>query len=134
MIITNYGTYLGKPRLLLTRNGETLTVKTFGSIPSNCNVHMCYSTLGAKNRRGHYRRVTRNHAIKNNRGVKAFCIRGAGIPAAANSTYTFTLSKPRKFGRLKNPVGFKVRAELRIADGLVGKRTRYVSNILNVTI
>lgn len=133
MIITNYGSYLGKPRLTLTRSGNTLTVKTYGPIPNNLGLFMCYSTLSCQRRCG-YSRTNRHHRKKSYRGRKRFSSRGDYISSiSSNSTYTFQLLTPKKWDRVSNPRYYDVRAELR-SVAFFGARTRYVSNILHITI
>lgn len=111
MLISNYNSYVGKPRLTLTRNGNTLTVKTSGSIPLGYYVCMCYSTP-QRSRRGKKR--GRRRANRCNRGRKAFTAnRSAYYAASANSTYTFSLLTPWRWHKVLHPEHFQVRAELR---------------------
>jgi hypothetical protein len=133
MIITNYGSYLGKPRLTLTRSGNTLTVKAFGAIPNNLKLCMCYSTL-SRQRRGRFWGHDGTHSPKKNRGRKAFTIRGDSTTITSGGTRTFTLTTPHKFTRLLRKSHYSVRAELRGTGKVLNSRTRYVSNILYVTV
>jgi hypothetical protein len=111
MVINNYCSYVGKPRLTLTRNGNTLTVKTSGSIPLGYYVCMCYSTP-QRSRRG--KKQGRRRTNRCNRGRKAFTAdRSARYAASANSTYTFSLLTPWRWSKVMHKEHFKVRAELR---------------------
>ena len=144
MLITNYNSYLGKPRLTLTRNGNTLTVQTFGYIPSNLILCICYSTLAADHRsRGRHSvpagsKDFRNcHHKRRKMGRMHFTSRGDYVNRVyTNSTYTFPLLTPRRWGHLRpeDRIQYRVRAELRRRYDCFGERTRYVSNILSVFV
>jgi hypothetical protein len=126
MVINDCRVHVGNRPLTITRNGDTIIVRT-GNIPRNLiqsyyKVYLCYSSW------------CRNLRRRRARGRRRFIARSeAGTSLQANSTYTFTLSRPRKWGRKRDTGYFSIRAEIRDSNGW--KRNGvYYSNIIYITI